>query len=165
VKLLIRKGGAGTTSGEKNGNGRSHARSGQFYLERETLVLEAPKKAASVEYSATDDQAGVASASWTSTVLAGDAAARRFLRDRALEAGHEITGPVCSCSGPRARRGHGRFATIRNIDPDGKDVFEQGQQSKRCRSRRLAAGRRTARRTRAVEARRPYHTRTSSAEC
>jgi len=133
VKLLIRKGGAGNYEWrEEREWPLARTKWTKFYLEKEALVLEAPNKAASVEYSASGmTKAGVASASWTSTVLAGALPQLGVsFESEPLKQDTEITGPVVLVLwAASTTEDMDVFATIRNIDPDGKDVFEQGQQS------------------------------------
>ncbi|TMG73126.1 MAG: hypothetical protein E6H80_10430, partial [Betaproteobacteria bacterium] len=95
------------------------------------LVTEAPKKVGSLSYSASGmTKAGVASASWTSTVLAGALPQLGVSFETSpLGADTEVTGPVALVLwAASTTEDMDIFATIRNIDPDGKDVFEQGQQ-------------------------------------
>src|SRR5882762_8729122 len=133
VKLLIRKGGAGNYEWrEEREWPLARTKWTKFYLEKEALVLEAPRRAAAVEYSASGmTKAGVASASWTSTVLAGALPQLGVsFETEPLKQDTEITGPVVLVLwAASTTEDMDVFATIRNIDPDGKDVFEQGQQS------------------------------------
>ena len=142
VKLLIRKG------GHENYRWRfekewpiRRTRWTKFYLEpapprgAETegaLAAVAPRRATSFSYSASGmTKAGVASASWTSTALAGSLPRMGVSFVTApLTQDTEVTGPVVlvlwvASSGEDMDI----FATIRNIAPDGQDVFELGQQS------------------------------------
>jgi putative CocE/NonD family hydrolase len=143
VKLLIRKGGHGNSewrfenewplkrtrwtrfflrpnprSGEQNGSG--------------ALVTEMPRRTVSVSYSASGmTRAGVASASWTSTALAGSLPQMGVsFESEALGEDTEVTGPVVLVLWiASSTEDMDIFATIRNIAPDGSDVFELGQQS------------------------------------
>ena len=143
VKLLIR------TGGGRHYRFRSESewplkrtKWTKFYLQPATrrrsgevpegmLTAAAPKARRALTYSASGmTKAGVASASWTSTALAGSLPRLgvSFETDP-LPADTEVTGPVnlvlwVSSSTPDMDI----FATIRNIDPDGNDVWEIGQQ-------------------------------------
>jgi predicted acyl esterase len=141
VKLLIRKG------GHENYRWRferewpiRRTRWTKFYLEpgsprggetEGALAATAPRKAASFSYSASGmTKAGVASASWTSTALAGSLPRMGVSFTTApLKQETEITGPVVLVLWV-ASTGEDMdiFATVRNIAPDGQDVFELGQQ-------------------------------------
>lgn len=141
VKLLIRKG------GHENYRWRferewpiRRTRWTKFYLEpgsprgdetEGALVAVAPRRAASFSYSASGmTKAGVASASWTSTTLAGSLPRMGVSFATApLKHDTEITGPVVLVLWA-ASTGEDMdiFATVRNIAPDGEDVFELGQQ-------------------------------------
>ncbi len=76
-------------------------------------------------------KSGVASASWTSTALAGslpDMGAS--FQTEPMKEDTEVTGPVTLVLWVSSTtEDMDVFATIRNIGPDGKDVFELGQQS------------------------------------
>src|SRR5207245_3998783 len=89
-------------------------------------------KTGSLDYSASGmTKAGVASASWTSTALAGSLPPMgvSFATDP-LGADTEVTGPVVLVLWiASSTEDMDIFATIRNIAPDGHDVFELGQQS------------------------------------
>ena len=76
-------------------------------------------------------KAGVASASWTSTALAGSLPPMgvSFVTEP-LKEDTEVTGPVVLVLWiASSTEDMDIFATIRNIAPDGEDVFELGQQS------------------------------------
>ncbi len=142
VKLLIRKGGHGNYEWrEEKEWPLARTRWTKFYLEprasgrgRETegsLVTDAPKQSGSLSYSASGmTKAGVASASWTSTVLAGALPQLGVsFETEPLGEDTEVTGPVALVLWVASTtEDMDIFATLRNIDPDGKDVFEQGQQ-------------------------------------
>jgi hypothetical protein len=76
-------------------------------------------------------KAGVASASWTSTALAGSLPRMGASFETApLEEDTEVTGPaVLILWVSSTTEDMDVFATLRNIAPDGQDVFELGQQS------------------------------------
>ena len=76
-------------------------------------------------------KAGVASASWTSTALAGSLPRMGVsFETPPLARDTEVTGPVVLVLWVASTtEDMDIFATIRNIDRDGKDVFELGQQS------------------------------------
>src|SRR5262249_27685256 len=76
-------------------------------------------------------KAGVASASWTSTVLAGALPQLGVSFQTApLKEDTEVTGPVVLVLWVSSTtEDMDVFATLRNIDRDGNDVFERGQQS------------------------------------
>jgi predicted acyl esterase len=75
-------------------------------------------------------KAGVASASWTSTALAGSLPRMgASFETPPLKADTEVTGPVVLVLWvSSSTEDMDVFATLRNIGPDGKDVFEMGQQ-------------------------------------
>src|SRR5229473_4329849 len=143
VKLLIRKGGHGNSQWRfENEWPIKRTRWTKFFLRPAArgsdeavpgaLVREAPRKASSLSYSASGmTKAGVASASWTSTALAGSLPPMgvSFATDP-LEEDTEVTGPVVLVLWvASSTEDMDIFATIRNIAPDGQDVFELGQQS------------------------------------
>jgi len=143
VKLLIRKGGHGNSEWRfENEWPIRRTRWTRFFLRPSArggdegmlgaLVTEAPRKASSLSYSASGmTKAGVASASWTSTALAGSLPpmGASFATDP-LEEDTEVTGPVVLVLWvASSTEDMDIFATIRNIAPDGSDVFELGQQS------------------------------------
>ena len=110
---------------------RPDAKSGEAEVEG-TLVTTTPKKATSVSYSASGmTKAGVASAWWTSTALAGSMPRMGVsFTTPPLEEDTEVTGPVVLVLWVASTtEDMDIFATIRNIDAEGKDVFELGQQS------------------------------------
>jgi putative CocE/NonD family hydrolase len=141
VKLLIRKGGDG------NGEWR-HEREWpigrtqwtRFYLRPQpdrkrdaegALVTEPPRRSGSVAYSASGmTKAGVATASWTSTALAGSLPRMGVAFETApLARPLEVTGPAVLVAWVSSTTEDlDLCVTLRNIDPDGKDVFEVGQQ-------------------------------------
>ena len=96
-----------------------------------TLGVEAPRARKSVAYSASGmTKAGVASASWTSTALAGSLPRLGVsFETPPLAEEIEITGPVVLALWASSEtEDMDIFATIRNIDADGNDVWELGQQ-------------------------------------
>ncbi|HTQ73627.1 MAG TPA: CocE/NonD family hydrolase [Burkholderiales bacterium] len=142
VKLLIRKGGHGNYAWRSENEWPiARTRWTRFYLEPRSrrrddvegsLVDEAPRRSASVSYSASGmTKAGVASASWTSTALSGSLPRMGASFETApLRADTEVTGPaVLVLWVSSTTEDMDVFATLRNIAPDGKDVFELGQQS------------------------------------
>jgi uncharacterized protein len=143
VKLLIR------TGGNKNYKWRSErewplarTRWTEFYLQpgrlkrrgdsvEGELTTTAPRARGSLTYSASAvTKAGVASASWTSTALAGSLPRLGVSFETApMREDLEITGPVVlTIWVSSTTEDMDVFATIRNIDPDGDDVWEIGQQ-------------------------------------
>jgi putative CocE/NonD family hydrolase len=143
VKLLIRKGGHGNSEWRfENEWPIKRTRWTKFFLRPAArgsdeavpgaLVKEPPRKASSLSYSASGmTKAGVASASWTSTALAGSLPPMgvSFATDP-LEEDTEVTGPIVLVLWvASSTEDMDIFATIRNIAPDGRDVFELGQQS------------------------------------
>jgi predicted acyl esterase len=143
VKLLIRKGGHGNSEWRfENEWPIKRTRWTRFFLRPAArgsdeavpgaLVREAPRKASSLSYSASGmTKAGVASASWTSTALAGSLPPMgvSFATDP-LEEDTEVTGPIVLVLWvASSTEDMDIFATVRNIAPDGRDVFELGQQS------------------------------------
>jgi putative CocE/NonD family hydrolase len=147
VKLLIRKG------GQDNYEWRSEqswplkrTRWTRFYLNpgrvrvknREaaegTLDLEAPRRTRPVTYSAAGmSKAGVASASWTSTVLPGSLPRLGVsFETPPLREDMEVTGPVVlTLWVASTTEDMDVYATLRNIDRDGNDVWEVGQQQQK----------------------------------
>ena len=95
------------------------------------LVTEAPRRKSAVTYSATGmTKAGVASASWTSTALAGSLPRLGVSFETApFKEDLEATGPaVLTLWASSTTEDMDVFATLRNIDGDGRDVWEVGQQ-------------------------------------
>src|SRR5260370_21903232 len=76
-------------------------------------------------------KAGIASSSWTSTALTGNLPRMGVSFESAvLTKDTEVTGPVVLVLWVSSTtEDMDVFATLRNIAPDGKDVFELGQQS------------------------------------
>jgi putative CocE/NonD family hydrolase len=142
VKLLIRTGGGkGYAWRSENEWPLERTNWTRFYLTpaskgagaevEGTLDPSAPGKSGSIEYSASGmSKAGVASASWTSTVLAGSLPRLGIsFETEPLREAIEITGPiVLNLWVSSITDDMDVFATIRNIDPDGQDVWEVGQQ-------------------------------------
>jgi len=141
VKLLVRKGGHGNYEWRsENEWPLARTRWTRFYLRPDaprkgevegTLVAEAPRRTGAVAYSASGmTKAGVATASWTSTALAGSLPRMGVSFETApLREAMEVTGPVVLVLwAASSTKDLDVFATIRNIGPDGKDVFEIGQQ-------------------------------------
>jgi len=139
VKLLIRKGGHGNYQWRfENEWPIARTQWTKLYLQPQSrgeihgLGADAPKKAAPVSYSASGmSKAGVASASWTSTVLPGAVPQLGVSFQTApLKEDIEVTGPVVLVLWVSSTtEDMDVFATLRNIGPDGKEVFELGQQS------------------------------------
>jgi predicted acyl esterase len=143
VKLLIRKGGHGNYAWRTEDEWPlARTRWTKFYLRLEAkggggesegaLATAAPKKSASVSYPASGmTKAGVASASWTSTALAGSMPRMGVsFETPPLGEDMEVTGPVVLVLWVASTtEDMDIFATLRNIDADGSDVFELGQQS------------------------------------
>ncbi len=143
VKLLIRKGGHGNYAWrEENEWPLARTQWTKFYLRPDAksgdaesegaLATAAPKKATSVSYPASGmTKAGVASASWTSTALAGSMPRMGVsFETPPLNEDMEVTGPVVLVLWVASTtEDMDIFATLRNLDVDGKDVFELGQQS------------------------------------
>jgi uncharacterized protein len=138
VKLLIRKGGRGNAEWRaENEWPLARTQWTRFYLEPRgekegALLAEAPKRSGSIEYSASGmTKAGVASASWTSTALAGSLPEMgASFQTEPLKQDTEVTGPVVLVVwASSTTEDMDVFATIRNIGPGGEDVFELGQQS------------------------------------
>jgi putative CocE/NonD family hydrolase len=142
VKLLIRKGGHGNYEWRTEREWPlARTKWTRFYLQpgaRRTkdevegaLVTDAPRAGSAVSYSATGmTKAGVASASWTSTALAGSLPRMGVSFETApLRRDLEVTGPVVLVLWVSSTtKDMDLFATLRNIGRDGKDVFEIGQQ-------------------------------------
>jgi putative CocE/NonD family hydrolase len=143
VKLLIRKGGHDNVWRNEREWPLKRTRWTRFYLQparvsaknREavegTLATTAPKGKSAVTYSATGmSKAGIASASWTSTVLPGSLPRLGVsFETPPLKEDMEVTGPVVlTLWVSSTTEDMDLFATIRNIDRDGRDVWEIGQQ-------------------------------------
>jgi predicted acyl esterase len=143
VKLLIRTGGGkGYRWRSEKEWPLARTRWTKFYLQparqrrggepaEGVLTTTAPKARGSVAYSASGmTKAGVASASWTSTALAGSLPRLGVsFETLPLRADLEVTGPVVlTLWVASSTEDMDVFATIRNIDPDGKDIWEIGQQ-------------------------------------
>jgi hypothetical protein len=95
------------------------------------LTTVAPRARTSFSYpAAAMTKAGVASASWTSTALAGSVPRMGVsFETEPLRADLEITGPaVFVVWVSSTTEDMDVFATIRNVDPDSNDVWEIGQQ-------------------------------------
>ena len=95
------------------------------------LTTARPKARSAIRYSASGmSKAGVASASWTSTVLAGSLPRMGISFETAAFAeATEITGPINLVLWvSSSTEDMDIFATLRNIDRNGKDVWEIGQQ-------------------------------------
>jgi len=95
------------------------------------LTTGAPKARGAIAYSASGmTKAGVASASWTSTALAGSLPRMGVsFTTEPFAADTEITGPVNLVLWVSSTtEDMDIFATLRNIGRDGKDVWEIGQQ-------------------------------------
>src|SRR5689334_1084608 len=94
-----------------------------------TLVTEAPKAEAKLSYSASGmTKAGVASGSSLSTTHGGAARLGVSFQTEAMTADTEITGPiVMNLWVSSTTEDMDVFVTLRNIGPDGKEVFEVGQ--------------------------------------
>jgi len=96
-----------------------------------TLALETPRARKPLAYAASGmSKAGVASASWTSTALAGSLPRLGVsFETPPLSEDLEITGPVVLALWVSSEtEDMDVFATMRNIDADGNDVWEIGQQ-------------------------------------
>lgn len=96
-----------------------------------TLTTVAPKARKTLTYPASGmTKAGVASASWTSTALAGSLPRMGVsFETTPFSQDTEITGPVNLVMWVSSTtEDMDIFATIRNIGPDGQDVWEIGQQ-------------------------------------
>lgn len=144
VKLLIRKGGEGNYEWRSEREWPlKRTRWMRFYLSpsrvivrnREPaeglLVTAPPRKKSVITYSAAAmSKAGVASASWTSTALPGSLPRLgvSFETD-VLKEDLEVTGPVVLALWlSSSTEDMDLFATIRNIDREGMEVWEVGQQ-------------------------------------
>jgi uncharacterized protein len=139
VKLLVRKGGHGNSAWRNEKEWPlARTRWTKFFLQPSAtegktgkLATAAPRKASSVDYPASGmTKAGVASASWTSTALAGSLPQMGVSFETAPFAeATEVTGPVVLVLWVASTtEDMDIFATLRNIDADGKDVWETGQQ-------------------------------------
>jgi len=139
VKLLIRKGGHGNAEWRfENEWPIKRTRWTKLYLQPPSrdhgagaLSRDAPRRTASIGYPVSGmTKAGVASASWTSTALAGSVAASGVsFETQPLVEDTDVTGPVVLVLwASSTTEDMDVFATLRNIAPDGTDVFELGQQ-------------------------------------
>lgn len=141
VKLLIRTGG-GKKYKWRNERSWPLARTQwtRFYLEparrrsspdvEGSLSTTKPKASRQLMYSATGvSKAGVASASWTSTAVGSLGRLGVSFETAPLQEDMEITGPVNLVLWVSSTsEDMDLFATLRNIAPDGTDVWEIGQQ-------------------------------------
>jgi putative CocE/NonD family hydrolase len=142
VKLLIRTGGGkGYAWRSESEWPLKRARWTRYYLApapsagakeiEGALATTAPRTRRALTYSASGmTKAGVASASWTSTALAGSLPRLGVsFETPPLAADMEVTGPVSLVMWVSSEtEDMDVFVTLRNIDPDGKDVWEIGQQ-------------------------------------
>jgi len=139
VKLLIRHGGAGHYSWRlENEWPLARTRWTRLYLHPEDsagavtgrLGTDAPQRELPLTYSATGTtRAGVASASWTSSVTWGSGQFGVSFQTEPLAADTEVTGPLClQLWAASSTEDMDVFVTLRNIGPDGRDVWEVGQQ-------------------------------------
>lgn len=144
VKLLIRTGdGKGYKFRYENEWPLARTQWAKMYLQRAkpavragepvegSLTTARPKTRRAVSYSASGmTKAGVASASWTSTALAGSLPRMGVSFETApFTEAIEITGPINLVLWVSSTtEDMDIFATLRNIDPSGKDVWEIGQQ-------------------------------------
>ena len=95
------------------------------------LASDAARRSASISYPVSAmTKAGMASASWTSTALAGSVATSGVsFETEPLVEDTEATGPIVLVLWVSSTtQDMDVFATLRNIAPDGSDVFELGQQ-------------------------------------
>jgi hypothetical protein len=144
VKLLIRTGGGGPykTWRHENEWPLKRTRWTKFYLQpvkpergskadvEGKLGTTAPKLPGKVTYpTSAVSKAGVASASWTSTALGNLGRFGVSFETAPFEQDTEVTGPVNLVLWVSSTtEDMDIYATIRNIGPDGKDVWEIGQQ-------------------------------------
>jgi putative CocE/NonD family hydrolase len=143
VKLLIRKGGNNNEWRNEREWPLKRTRWTRYYLNPARVTVKnreaaeglldttAPKRKGAVTYSAAGmTKAGIASASWTSTALPGSLPRLGVSFETApLKEDLEVTGPVVlTLWVSSATEDMDLFATIRNIDRDGRDVWEVGQQ-------------------------------------
>jgi predicted acyl esterase len=139
VKLLIRRGGHGNADWRfENEWPIARTRWTRLYLQPAArnattgaLARDAPRRSAALSYPVSAmTKAGVASASWTSTALAGSVATSGLsFETEPLAEDTEATGPVVLVLWVSSTtEDMDVFATLRNIAPDGSDVFELGQQ-------------------------------------
>ena len=133
VRLLIRRGGDGNAEWrEENEWPLERTRWTKLFLAKDRkLAPEAPRRMSALEYSASGmTKAGVASASWTSTALAGSLPEMGVSFETApFEEETEITGPVVLVLWvSSSTEDMDVFATIRHFDREGREVFEKGQQ-------------------------------------
>jgi len=142
VKLLIRRGGEGNHEW-RHENEWPLARTEwtRFYLNARknragggeqpegTLSTIAPKSRSSITYEAAPvGRAGMATASWSATTMAAQRTGVSFQTDP-MKRDMEITGPVKLVLWVSSTTEDLHIlATIRNIGPDGRDVWETGQQ-------------------------------------
>ena len=141
VKLLIRTGGGGPykTWRQENEWPLKRTRWTKYYLEpakktrgdaEGTLGTTAPKSSGKLTYSTSVmTKAGVASASWTSTAVGNLGRLGVSFETAPMPQDMEVTGPVNLVMWVSSTtEDMDILATIRNIDPDGKEVWEIGQQ-------------------------------------
>jgi hypothetical protein len=144
VKLLIRTGGGGPykTWRHENEWPLKRTRWTKFYLQpvkperggktdvEGTLKTTAPKLPGKLTYpTSAVSKAGVASASWTSTAVGSMGRLGISFETAPLAQDTEVTGPINLVLWVSSTtRDMDIYATIRNIGPDGQDVWEVGQQ-------------------------------------
>jgi predicted acyl esterase len=132
VKLQIRKGGIDNYEWRHEREWPlKRTRWTKMYLDANGSLVEAkPRKSASIEYqAATMTKMGVATGTFSAGADAGAMPSGATFHTAPFKQATEVTGPAAlslwvSSSAPDMDL----FVTLRNIDPDGKDVLEMGQQ-------------------------------------
>lgn len=132
VKLQIRKGGVGNYEWRQEHEWPlKRTRWRKMYLDASgKLVDTKPGKSSTVQYNAaTMTKMGLATGTFSaSTNVAAESSGATFM-SAPFEQATEITGPLLlSLWVSASTRDMDIFVTLRNIDPDGKDILEMGQQ-------------------------------------
>ena len=96
------------------------------------LALAPPKKQLSFSYSASGVPEGAGTASWSQALVAQAHVSGVSFTTEELSTDTEVTGPISLTPWvSSSTEDMDIYATIRNIDPDGNDVWETGQQGQK----------------------------------
>ena len=158
VKLLIRTGGGKGYAWRQENEWPSRGRSGRAFIlspvskgsrrERWKARSSRPRREVGRDeyFGERHDESGVASASWTSTVLAGSLPRLGVsFETEPLREEVEITGPVVLDLWVSSTNGrHGRFRDDPQYRPNGQNVGNRHSSSNPCPSQRAGCGRRIA---------------------
>ena len=132
VKLQIRKGGVGNYEWrEEREWPLKRTKWTRLYLDSSgKLVKEKAKQGNTIEYAAAaGTKMGKATGTFSASADSGAAPSGATFATEVFQRALEITGPLAlSLWVSSSTRDMDLFVTLRNIDPDGKDVLEMGQQ-------------------------------------